>query len=100
MGGCDASAPAYHAGGNPYMARHLSGRYPASIRKLSGMTLEDEERAAARERMMAGQPCENFTQGRAPDSVSRVATAVGMSRPTRAIGRNYAEYSILLCFGP
>ena len=32
--------------------------------------------------MLAGRPCENFTQGRAPDSISRTAAAVGMSRPT------------------
>lgn len=47
-----------------------------------GQALEPLERAAAKERMLAGQPSANFTQGRAPQSLDRVAAALGMSRPT------------------
>lgn len=53
--------------------------------------LEPLEREKARERMMAGTPSEKFTQGRAPQSLDRVASAVGMSRPTLLKAREVAE---------
>jgi len=50
--------------------------------------LEPIEREAAKERMLTGQPCENFTQGK---SLDKTASAVGMSRPTLEKARQVVE---------
>jgi ParB family chromosome partitioning protein len=61
-----------------------------------GRALEPLEREAAKERQAAqnfgrGVTCENVTQVRAPDSVTRVASAVGMSRPTYEKAKDVVE---------
>lgn len=55
-----------------------------------GQELEPMEREAAKERMLAGVPQEKFTQGK---SLDKVATAVGMSRPTYQKAKEVIEYA-------
>jgi N6-adenosine-specific RNA methylase IME4 len=52
------------------------------------MALEPMEREAAKERMLAGRPSEKFTEGQAMD---KVASAVGMSRPTLQRAKEVVE---------
>lgn len=55
-----------------------------------GLELEPMEREAAKERMLAGVPQEKFTQGK---SLDKVASAVGMSRPTYQKAKEVIEYA-------
>ena len=57
-----------------------------------GEALEPLERQAARERMLAGKPCENFTQG-SGKSLDKVAAVVGMSRPTYQKAKEIVQFA-------
>ena len=57
-----------------------------------GEALEPLERQAAKERMLAGKPCENFTQG-SGKSLDKVAAVVGMSRPTYQKAKEIVQYA-------
>jgi len=65
--------------------------YTPSEAVAIGEKLEPMEREAAEQRMLAGEPSENFSQGRAPQSLDRVASAVGMSRPTYTKAKEIVE---------
>lgn len=55
-----------------------------------GRALEPLEREAARERQLAGQPSVNFTEG-SGQALDKVASTVGMSRPTYAKAQEVVE---------